>query len=171
MITIRYATPHDAHALAQLAEETFRATFGPLNTAEDMILHCQTNYSPALQSQEIGNPKMVTLVCEHSGQLVGFAQLRWGEVPPCVVAAHPGEILRLYLAQDWHGQGLAQRLMQMCLEEIQGRGSDVAWLGVWEHNPRAIAFYQKCGFTEVGAHVFALGNDPQRDIVMVRPVG
>jgi len=47
-------------------------------------------------------------------------------------------------------------------------GSDVAWLGVWERNPKAIAFYRKFAFQEVGEHVFQLGNDAQRDLVMVR---
>jgi ribosomal protein S18 acetylase RimI-like enzyme len=46
----------------------------------------------------------------------------------------------------------------------------VVWLGVWERNPKAIAFYKKFGFREVGAHVFPLGSDPQRDVVMARPV-
>jgi len=42
------------------------------------------------------------------------------------------------------------------------------WLGVWEHNPRAIAFYRKWGFEAVGEHVFVVGTDPQRDLVMTR---
>ncbi|MDA0243541.1 MAG: GNAT family N-acetyltransferase [Chloroflexi bacterium] len=169
MPTIRPATPHDAQSLAQLAEETFRATFGAMNTAENMALHCQTNYSEAIQAREIANPHMLTLLCEEDGRLIGFAQLHWGEAPPCVSATHPTEIQRFYLAQDWHGQGIAPMLMNACLAEAQQRGSDVVWLGVWEHNPRAISFYQKCGFVEVGDHVFPVGHDPQRDIVMVRP--
>ena len=47
-------------------------------------------------------------------------------------------------------------------------GADQVWLGVWEHNPRAIAFYRKHGFVEVGAQVFQLGGDPQRGLVFVR---
>jgi ribosomal protein S18 acetylase RimI-like enzyme len=60
--------------------------------------------------------------------------------------------------------------MNACIEEMSLHRSDVVWLGVWERNPRAIAFYRKFGFREVGTHVFPLGNDPQRDIVMARPV-
>jgi ribosomal protein S18 acetylase RimI-like enzyme len=44
------------------------------------------------------------------------------------------------------------------------------WLGVWEHNPRAIAFYKKYGFISVGEHPFPLGGDLQRDIVMAKPL-
>lgn len=83
----------------------------------------------------------------------------------------PGEIHRLYVDRDWHGKGLAPALMDACLQALKVHGSDVVWLGVWEHNPRAIAFYRKFGFAEVGDHVFPVGNDPQRDIIMMRSLG
>jgi ribosomal protein S18 acetylase RimI-like enzyme len=63
---------------------------------------------------------------------------------------------------------IAQELMNACINKVKQRGSDVIWLGVWEKNPKAISFYKKFGFVEVGDHVFPLGNDPQRDIVMKR---
>ena len=90
--------------------------------------------------------------------------------PSCVTARAPGEIQRLYVVKEWHGRGVAQALMDACIGEMKVRGTDIVWLGVWERNPRAIAFYRKFGFTETGDHVFPLGRDPQRDIVMVRPL-
>ena len=42
------------------------------------------------------------------------------------------------------------------------------WLGVWEHNLRAIAFYRKCGFVQCGAQPFLLGTDLQTDWDMNR---
>ena len=45
-------------------------------------------------------------------------------------------------------------------------GAKTLWLGVWEHNPRALAFYGKFGFTCVGEHTFVLGTDKQRDLIM-----
>ena len=58
--------------------------------------------------------------------------------------------------------------MQAAIDEAQRRGHDTLWLGVWEHNPRARAFYRKWGFVEVGTHIFVLGSDPQTDILMQR---
>jgi ribosomal protein S18 acetylase RimI-like enzyme len=60
--------------------------------------------------------------------------------------------------------------MRACVDEMRGRPSDVVWLGVWERNPRALAFYEKMAFNRVGEHVFPLGHDPQRDIIMLRPL-
>jgi ribosomal protein S18 acetylase RimI-like enzyme len=168
--TLRKADHRDASQLAELAERTFRDTFGDSNTAADMDRHCRTSYSAAIQADEIADPQRVTWLSEQDGHLVGFAQLRWGSAPGCVVAQAPGEIQRLYVAGHWHGKGVAHQLMRACMDELQARGSDVVWLGVWERNPRAIAFYGKCGFVAVGDHVFSVGGDPQRDVVMVRSV-
>ena len=174
MPRLRNATPDDATALAALAERTFRDTFAAMNTAEDMDRLCRQSYGASIQAAEIADPARVTLVCETlisktAGELVAYAQLRWGNAPACVHGQTPGEIQRLYVASNWHGKGLAQQLMQACLDEMQKRGNDVVWLGVWEKNLRAIAFYQKFGFVEVGNHTFALGGDNQRDIVMAWP--
>jgi len=170
MPAIRNAKPSDARSLAELAERTFRDAFGAMNTAENLELHCRTSYGEAIQSAELSDPGIVTLVVEEKGTLVAFAQLRWDRTEDCVAARRPGEIRRLYVREDRHGTGIARELMAACLARMRERGSDVAWLGVWEKNPRAIAFYKKHGFAEVGSHVFPVGTDPQRDIVMARPV-
>lgn len=170
MLAVRRAHESDARALSLIAEETFRAAFGGMNAVEDIDLHCQSSYGAEVQAREIADPNMLTLLCGVSEELVGFAQLKWGGAPACVSARAPAEIQRLYVSTQWHGKGVAQALMRASIDEIVRRGSDAVWLGVWEHNPRAIAFYRKCGFVEVGDHEFVLGHDPQRDIVMVMPL-
>ena len=56
--------------------------------------------------------------------------------------------------------------MQATIQEARLRGCDSVWLGVWEENLRAISFYKKWGFREVGNHIFTVGNDPQNDFIM-----
>ena len=70
----------------------------------------------------------------------------------------------------WHGRGVAQRLMQHVREAARALGARDVWLSVWERNPRAIAFYAKCGFRDVGSKDFFVGQDRQRDHVMVMHV-
>jgi ribosomal protein S18 acetylase RimI-like enzyme len=167
---IRKANLSDAALLSRLAERSFRETFDFATTRQDMDLHCRDSYSEAIQAREISSQNMVTLVAEQGEDLVGLAQVAWSQAPSFVQGASPGEIKRLYIASHWHGKGVAQALMSASLDELKARGSDVAWLGVWKHNARAIAFYQKFGFIECGEHVFYLGHDPQTDIVMTRSV-
>jgi ribosomal protein S18 acetylase RimI-like enzyme len=60
--------------------------------------------------------------------------------------------------------------MRAVLETVRTVGSDRIWLGVWERNGRALAFYRKFGFEVFGDHVFQFGRDPQRDLIMALEV-
>lgn len=84
--TIRKVYLSDAKALAEVAETTFRATFGPMNAAEHMELYCQSNYGERIQAAEISDPGIVTLVAEDGGRIIGYAQMRWDSTPGCVSA-------------------------------------------------------------------------------------
>lgn len=167
---IRSGVPADAPSLAALAARTFTEAFGADNTPEDLALHLAQSYGPAQQGRELEDPAMVTLLAEADGVLAGFAQLRRGSAPPCVDGPAPIEVQRFYVGREWHGRGIAQALMQRALEEGMRAGARTVWLGVWERNPRAIAFYEKCGFRDVGSQVFTVGTDPQTDRVMMRPL-
>ena len=167
--TIRLANTSDAFDLAQLAESTFRDAFSEFNSTKNMDAHCSESYGKKLQQSEIENENRITLVVEKNQQLIAYAQLKWDKSPQCISANYPGEIQRLYVDKNYHGSGVSHELMDKCILLLQNLDKDLIWLGVWEHNPRAIAYYKKFGFVEVGEHKFLLGDDLQRDIIMARP--
>jgi ribosomal protein S18 acetylase RimI-like enzyme len=102
--------------------------------------------------------------------LAGYSHLTAGEAPDSVSGADPLELKRFYIDRAWHGTGLAQMLMHATLDAAIAAGARTLWLGVWEHNPRAIAFYRKFAFVEAGTHEFMLGRDRQTDLIMMRPL-
>jgi ribosomal protein S18 acetylase RimI-like enzyme len=167
---IRPAGLTDAAALAALAERTFCQTFASNNSEENINLHCAQRFSAEIQGNEISDPQMSTLLAEVAGELVGFAQLRLAQGAACVKGDRPAELHRIYVSSEWHGRGVAGELMRAACATAARAGCDCIWLGVWEHNPRAIAFYRKCGFSVVGDQVFMLGNDRQRDLILAAKV-
>jgi diamine N-acetyltransferase len=169
-VVIRPARVPDAPWLAGLAERTFRETYSAYNTPEDMERYVSEHFGSELQGAELGDPDYLTLVAEVDGHPAGYTQLRRGPAPAAVTGADPLEVFRFYVDRPWHGQGLAQELMRAALEHARMAGAGMLWLGVWERNPRAIAFYRKSGFTEVGTQTFVLGTDHQRDLVLQRPI-
>ncbi len=169
-MTIRRGTAADAAVLADLARQTFSDTFASTNDAADMALHLERSYGVAQQTAELIDHQVITLLAEQDGEPVAYAQLRSGKVPGCVAGERPIELWRFYVKQEWHGRGLAQALMAGVIEAAVAAGAGTCWLGVWERNPRALAFYRKCGFADVGEHVFLFGTDPQTDRVMARPL-
>ncbi len=167
VVRIRRAEPQDAAALAELATRTFRDTFGADNRPEDLEVHLAEAYGETRQLRELLAADVRTLVAVNGGALVAFAQLRDGDQPGSVTAADAVELWRFYVDRPWHGQGVAQRLMRAVLGEARAMGAESVWLGVWEHNPRALAFYREFGFVAVGVHEFLLGQDRQNDVVML----
>ena len=174
-IIIRGAEPWDAAALSRLGAQTFRDTFESSNTAEDMAQYLANNFNRELQAAEIADRSAIVLFAEERtdagvASLVGYAQLVSGETPACVRGPVPMELKRFYVDRAWHGKGVAQAVMDRVLEAARSRGAQTLWLGVWERNPRAVAFYGKYGFARVGEHTFVLGTDVQIDWLFARPL-
>ena len=170
-IQIRRAGEADAAALAQFAAQTFSDTFGADNNPEDMAMFLAGSFGVEHQRREIADSRWITLLAELETSLVGYAQLRREEVPECVKGPAPIELYRFYVGKDWHGRGIAQELMTAVKSAAARAGGKTLWLGVWERNPRASAFYAKCGFRDVGSHDFMLGTDRQTDRILTAPLG
>jgi ribosomal protein S18 acetylase RimI-like enzyme len=169
-IAFRFAVTEDAKALADFGARMFTATFGAANDPRDLAAFLATTYGPELQQREILDPAGRMIVCEAQGSIIGYAYLRSGTPPACVTGRDPVEIARFYVDPTWQGQGLAQSLMAEVLRTIRAMGGQTVWLGVWERNARAIRFYEKTGFLDVGWHEFLLGSDGQVDRLMTRSV-
>jgi diamine N-acetyltransferase len=175
MTTIRTASSADAPRLSRLAVTTFRDAFEAANSPEDMERYLAEAFTTEQQAAEIADPENTILVAEHGHspddvELVGYAHLGSASPPESVVGPAPLELKRLYVARAWHGRGVAQALMIALLDAARARRAETLWLGVWERNPRAVAFYEKHGFTRVGEHSFILGSDVQTDWVYARPL-
>lgn len=168
-LAIRMATSADAAQLADLAARTFRDAFGAANRPADLVLHLATHYTPELMRTELADPDCDTLLAEVDGQPAGYAQL-FTRDPPLELGPGGRMLHRFYLEQAWIGRGIAGPLMEAVRASARGRAARYLWLTVWQENPRAIAFYHKCGFLTRGTTTFTVGNDPQSDWVMVSPL-
>jgi ribosomal protein S18 acetylase RimI-like enzyme len=166
-VHIRAATPADAAVLAELARRTFYDTFAADNDPTDMALYLEGAYGVDQQTRELADRDITTLLVETGDAAIAYAQLRGDHVPECVTGPDPIELWRFYVDRGHHGRGVARRLMDRVKAAARERGAKTLWLGVWERNDRARAFYAKCGFAEAGEHVFLFGTDPQIDRVMV----
>lgn len=169
-LTIRRATVGDAGLLSELGARTFSETFAADNTSEDMAAYVATSFSVAQQTAELEDPASTFLIAEVDGRAAGYAKLHDGEPEKSVEGHNPVELVRLYVSRDWLGRGIGEQLMRACVDEARQAGHETIWLGVWERNGRAQAFYRKWNFRTVGEHVFQLGSDLQRDLVMERQV-
>jgi ribosomal protein S18 acetylase RimI-like enzyme len=75
---------------------------------------------------------------------------------------------RIYLLRAAQGSGGGAALMAEAVDLAVAWGADILWLGVWENNHRALAFYARSGFREVGEHIFKIGEQVDRDLILAR---
>jgi ribosomal protein S18 acetylase RimI-like enzyme len=78
------------------------------------------------------------------------------------------EIERIYIKKKFQKHGLGKHLLNKAMEIAMERKKMKIWLGVWEENENAIAFYQKKGFVQTGAHSFYMGDEEQVDLIMTK---
>lgn len=167
-IRIRTAVETDSVLLAELGARTFQQAFAADNTAADMATYLAQAFGPAQQAAELADPASRFFIAEVGETAVGYARLCASSPQIGLAGERPAELVRLYVLSDWIGHGVGAALMEVCLATAVAGGHDAIWLGVWEHNARAKAFYARWGFTRFGDHPFQLGTDRQTDFLYGR---
>jgi len=163
MIQIKIAGVEDAPLVVELSRRTFYETFAQYNTEENMRIFMEEQFPKEKQLAEVGARGRIFLLAYDNDEPVGYASLREAEPPQELAPDKAIEIVQLYSEQKMIGKGVGAALMEACLDMARRQGKDWVWLGVWEHNHRAITFYQKWGFERFGEHVFFVGLDAQTD--------
>lgn len=167
-LMIKRADINDAAMLTELSVTTFRDKFAPMNSREDMEMYLTMEMNAEKLSAELSDSNSLFFLAYYDELPIGYAKLRTSSKPEELVSEKPIEIERLYVLQAYQSKKAGKMLMDHCIAYATGKGHDVIWLGVWEHNDGAIRFYSRFGFERFGSHPFILGNDIQTDILMKR---
>jgi diamine N-acetyltransferase len=165
-IKIRQCTLDDAHELAYLGTVTFNETFEAVNTPENMAIYLSETFNLSGIQNELREAGSFFFIAHTNGELLGFCKIRTAGAPAELAGFRPLEIERIYVLKAHIGKGVGKTLMEHCHLYALANGYDLIWLGVWEHNHPAIAFYKNWGFELFGQHIFMLGHDAQTDLLM-----
>ena len=126
----------------------------------------QESFSKEMLIKEVGASGNLFLLSYEEDKPVGYVRLRENNNPPELSGTNSMEIARIYVVKDAIGKGVGKLLMQECISIAEQKNKSLIWLGVWEHNKRAIDFYIKWGFEKFATHIFKLGDDNQTDWLM-----
>ncbi len=165
---IRHSTFVDAELIANMSRQTFYDTFAAVNTREDMDKFMNEQFYKKILIEEVLDSKNIFLLAFDGDTPIGYAFLREGEKRPQFNEKSSIEIARIYASKSSIGRGVGKALMEECIAVAGRMKRAIIWLGVWEKNDRAIAFYNKWGFEKFAEHDFVLGNDVQRDWLMYK---
>ncbi len=165
-ITIARAGIKEAELLTNLSVTTFRDAFTAGNRQEDMDKYIADEMNLDKLTGELGDKENIFFMAWHNALPIGYAKLRATKVPEELASNNAIELERLYVLQTYQSKKYGDRIMNHCLTYAIGQNYDTMWLGVWEHNHGANRFYRRYGFELFGDHVFMLGSDAQRDVLM-----
>ncbi|MEK0423373.1 MAG: hypothetical protein RLZ95_1283 [Bacteroidota bacterium] len=165
-ITIYKVSLQDVEALQAIGRVTFSQTFSEHNNAEDMEAYLKTSYAIEKLTAEINNPESEFYFAKENENIIGYLKINTGKAQTEIKNLDAFEIERIYVDQAYLGKKIGQILFQKALQLAKQKKAAYVWLGVWEENHRAIAFYKKNGFVPFDKHIFKLGNDEQTDIMM-----
>ena len=161
---MRIAGVEDAALVADLSRKTFYDSFAAFNTEENMRMYMDQQFTREMQMAEVGAPGRTFILAYMGEEPVGYASMRITPEKPAGLAGEKAiEIVQIYAVAQQIGKGVGPALMQACIDLAREQGYEWVWLGVWEHNERAQAFYAKWGFERFGEHIFIVGLDAQTD--------
>jgi ribosomal protein S18 acetylase RimI-like enzyme len=163
---IRPASLFDLHALQVIGRSTFAETFAEGNSEENLARYLEAGFSIDKLTEELKSEGSQFFFALHESDIIGYLKINFGNAQTEHQDPNALEIERIYVLQKYHGKEVGAKLYDQALAIANARKAPYIWLGVWEENPRAIRFYQKNGFLEFGEHIFQLGDDAQRDVLM-----
>lgn len=168
--TIRAVLPYEVQQLQQLSITTFTDAFAAQNKEEDMAQYLNIAFAIDRLTEELNDKECEFYFIEKEENKAGYIKLN--KKCKCAIETHQPavELERIYILHPYQKNGLGQQLLNFALQWGRKRSAHTLCLGVWEHNVRAISFYERNGFSRYGSHIFMLGTDPQTDLLMAHPL-
>ncbi|WP_306567755.1 GNAT family N-acetyltransferase [Flavobacterium lindanitolerans] len=165
-IQLKKVTLNDIDQLQKIGRQTFFETFAESNTEENMKEYLEKSFSTEKLHSELNNPNSEFYFAVEEDTVIGYLKINFGASQTELKDDKALEIERIYVLKEFHGKKVGQLLYEKAIQIAKETKADYVWLGVWEENHRALAFYKKNGFVEFDKHIFRLGNDEQTDIMM-----
>lgn len=165
-VTISRCSVQELPQLRDLAIRTFQATYAAQNTAEVMADYLRRAFNEQQLRQELTHPESEFYLLKSEAEWLGYMKLNEGSAQTEEREDQALEVERIYVDAGFHGLGLGKMMIQKALEVARSKNKERLWLGVWEHNPKAIQFYERQGFKKNGTHTFYIGGEAQVDWVM-----
>jgi ribosomal protein S18 acetylase RimI-like enzyme len=165
-ITIKKINHENLNQLQEISIETFTDTFKAQNSSENIKDYIDKAYKTEQLKAELNNPLSEFYFICFDDEAAGYLKLNNGDAQSEKMEEGAMEIERIYIRKKFQRKGLGEFLMHKAIERANALNKNSVWLGVWEENHNALAFYKKMGFIHNGSHSFYMGEEKQTDLIM-----
>ncbi|WP_047986387.1 GNAT family N-acetyltransferase [Ornithinibacillus californiensis] len=167
-VEIRKCKLDDLHILREISIKTFKDTFKDQNSPDNMRAYLENAFNVKQLETELSNTSSEFYFIYSSDELAGYLKINMSDAQSEDMGEEALEIERIYIRKQFQKHGFGKYLLNKAIEIAIKHGKKEVWLGVWEKNQNAIAFYEKIGFVQTGSHSFYMGTEEQVDLIMFK---
>ncbi|WP_290489868.1 MULTISPECIES: GNAT family N-acetyltransferase [unclassified Aerococcus] len=165
MTQLHQCSVADVDELRAVSIETYTDTFGEFNSDENMRIYLEDAYNRDKLLAELAETNSQFYFLKENNETVGYLKLNVGDAQTEYIGNNLLEVERIYVRTAFLRNGYGTKLIQTAEEIARELGVNGMWLGVWEHNQRALNFYSKMGFRHISQHSFFMADDEQIDLI------
>jgi diamine N-acetyltransferase len=167
-LTIKKCTLEDLRKLQEISSETFVETFKDQNSPENLNAYLERALNLNQLEKELSNPSSQFFFVYFKNEAAGYLKVNTNGAQSEEMGNESLEIERIYIKSAFQKQGIGKYLFSKAMEVAKENNKKKIWLGVWEKNENAIAFYKKLDFVHTGSHSFYMGDEEQTDFIMIQ---
>ncbi len=169
-INVKKCTKEELPTLQKISIETFRETFESQNSSENLDAYLKRAFHSKQLEMELSNEFSEFFFVYLNSEMVGYLKINIGNAQSEKMGDESLEIERIYVKNKYQKHGIGKILLNTAIEFALERDKKEIWLGVWEKNENAIAFYKKMDFVQTGVHSFYMGEEEQTDLIMTKAI-
>jgi len=169
--TFRTAVASDALCLGVLATQVFLDTYAVDGIRPSVAREALEHFSTDAIATLLADSPITFLVAESAGHMIAFAQMTFGSAHELVAAESTVELNRLYVLERFSGKGIGAALLRRAEALAAAQGASTLWLSAWAENHRALGFYTRQGYEDVGASLYVYEGEEYETRVFVRALG
>jgi ribosomal protein S18 acetylase RimI-like enzyme len=167
-INIKKCSIEDLALLQEISYETFNDTFKDQNSSENMEAYLERAFNLNQLEKELSNASSEFFFVYLNDEVAGYLKVNTNDAQSEEMGVETLEVERIYIKTKFQKHGLGKYLLNKAIDIALEHNKKKIWLGVWEKNENAIAFYKKMGFVQTGAHSFYMGDEEQIDFIMIK---
>lgn len=167
---IKRCTENDVSTLQEISIQTFSETFEHDNEEQHLQAYLDKAYNIEKLREELSNVYSFFYFIKHQDTIAGYLKVNVKDAQTEAVGENALEVERIYIRKEFQKLGLGKELLNYAFAVAHEQQVSKVWLGVWEENKNALAFYNKNGFIKSGQHSFFMGEDEQIDWIMEKQI-
>jgi len=164
-LAYKKCTIQDLDVLIKISKQTFVDAFEKYNHPDDFKMYMDAAFNKEKIQEELEHPYSEFYFVVLDALRAGYFKLNTGSAQN-EVFSNAMELERIYIFKEFQSQGIGAKVLNRVIEMARLKDYEYLWLGVWEHNKKAIQFYKRHDFFKFDSHPFYLGKDLQTDILM-----